>query len=308
MEPSPENPDEGEMKVLIAEDDATTRFMLEATLARWGYEVVATGDGMDAWRRLVEPEGPPLAVLDWMMPGMDGLEICRNIREMNHAEEAYKYLILLTSKRSTENIVAGLEAGADDYVSKPFNVHELQMRIRTGKRIIELQERLKYTASHDPLTGLLNRGALFRRMKSELSRARREKINLCIALIDMDHFKSVNDNHGHQVGDEVLRETATRIKNMVRNYDGVGRYGGEEMLVVAPGINKKAAMNVFERLRRAISETPFQPAAGKRLPVTISIGLAFDDGDSDIDDLIRRADAALYRAKKAGRNRLEIER
>jgi len=300
------------VKVLIADDDASTRLTLEAMLAKWGYEVASTSDGQQAWDALQRPDAPTLAVLDWMMSGMDGVEVCSRVRAQ--ARERYTYIILLTARDRKEDLIDGLEAGADDYLSKPFDAQELRVRLRTGRRILDLQseilaarDTLQIQATHDSLTGLWNRAAVLAALGRDFARARREETPLAAALVDLDHFKRINDTHGHQAGDAVLREAARRMRASVRPYDSVGRYGGEEFLVVMPGCESVGAAAVAGRIRACVERDPMDLGA-RSLPVTCSIGVAVWNGapEGDADSLIREADAALYRAKGAGRNRVEI--
>lgn len=300
------------MKILIAEDDVTTRKTLEALLVRWEYDVVSVSDGQEALRILQAEDGPRLAVLDWMMPGLDGLEVLRRVRADSPERKRYRYIILLTSKKSIDEIVAGLETGADDYMVKPFNPNELISRIRAGRRIIELQdelvaaqESLRYQATHDPLTGILNRRAVFARLEEEVSRAQRLKSPLAVALIDLDHFKRVNDAYGHQAGDETLQECARRINGAVRKYDSVGRYGGEEFLVVIPGSPGWDIGGAAGRIHSAIGNQDIALPAGA-IRVTASIGVAVSHGTAGMDELIKAADTAMYQAKERGRNRIEV--
>src|ERR671924_385299 len=204
-------PDQGgrTVNVLIAEDDMVSRRLLEAMLTRWGYEVAVTRDGVEAWEVLQGADAPPLAILDWMMPGMDGVEVCRKVRQCG--QEPYIYLLLLTTMGDKENIIEGLDAGADDYLAKPFDPHELQVRLRTGKRIMTLQaeliearEALRVQAMHDALTGVWNRRAILEVLAKELARSRREGVPVAAAIADLDYFKRINDTYGHIVGDMVL--------------------------------------------------------------------------------------------------------
>jgi diguanylate cyclase (GGDEF)-like protein len=272
---------------------------------------VTATDGEEAWSRLQQDDPPRLLILDWMMPGLDGVEICRELRKRE--DPAYTYILLVTAKFQRCDIIEGLEAGADDYITKPFDAGELRARLRTGRRILELHEelvqardRLQYQASHDAMTGVWNRAAIQEILQAEVARAQREKIPAGILLLDLDHFKQINDQYGHLAGDSVLREAARRMKGRLRAYDSVGRYGGEEFLVVLPGCDQTAAAHQAERLRQAISEKLFDVPEGE-IPVTISIGATSTsrDGGGEIDSLLRAADAALYRAKEGGRNRVE---
>jgi diguanylate cyclase (GGDEF)-like protein len=298
------------MKILIAEDDPVSRRLLEAKLVKWGYEVTVTCDGDQAWEALQAQDAPRLAILDWMMPGMDGVEICRRMRKQ--AGEPYTYLILLTALHRDEDLITGMEAGADDYLTKPFKTHELRVRLRAGRRIIELQneliesrESLREQATHDPLTGLLNREEILRILKHELSRAEREGGKVSAIMVDLDLFKRVNDNYGHLAGDAVLRQTARRMLSRVRSYDSIGRYGGEEFLLVLPNCDGDSAAAPAERLRFCICSEPIDIPEG-RIHITISLGVATCKANSyEANTLIQAADRALYRAKANGRNRVE---
>jgi two-component system, cell cycle response regulator len=300
------------VKVLIAEDDMVSCRLLEATLTRWGYAVVVTRDGAAAWEVLQGVDAPPLAILDWMMPGMDGVEVCRRVRQ--RGQEPYIYLLLLTTKGRKENIIEGLDAGADDYLTKPFNPHELQVRLRTGKRIVTLQaeliearERLRIQATHDPLTGVWNRRAILEMLGNELARSRREGLAVAVAIADLDYFKRINDTYGHVVGDAALCEAVNRMRALLRPYDAIGRYGGEEFLMVLPGCTSQDAFRLAERLRVGIGQDPVEIHGGK-VNVTSSLGVAASDAIALLDAtaLIKAADTALYRAKAGGRNRVEL--
>jgi diguanylate cyclase (GGDEF)-like protein len=299
------------MKILIADDDRTSRMILERALAGWGYEVVTAADGDEALRLMQAEDAPSLAVLDWMMPGLDGVEVCRRVRAVHRAGPPY--LILLTAREGKGDLASGLEAGADDYVSKPFDAQELRARIQVGCRFISLyesllqaQQAMEHLALTDALTGVSNRGAIMARLADEVTRAAREHLPLSVAILDIDHFKQVNDAHGHLAGDAVLRELVVRAGSVLRQYDVLGRYGGEEFLIVAPHIDLARASEVFERVREAVAGQPFAVGEGL-LWSTVSIGGATMVGDEPVDELIARADKALYRAKGQGRNRVEME-
>jgi diguanylate cyclase (GGDEF)-like protein len=299
------------MRILVAEDEAVSRRILESRLRRWGYDVVIACDGAQAWEALQKPDAPDLAILDWEMPGMDGVEVCRRVRQ--EGREPYVYVLLLTSRSRGEDVVAGMEAGADDYVSKPFDDNELKMRLRAGRRILDLvgelvraREMLADKATHDSLTSLWNRGAIVEALAREIARSDREGTPLGVVLGDIDWFKRVNDTFGHLAGDAVLRETARRMLAAKRPYDAVGRYGGEEFLLLAPGCGPDQARGVGERMRAAIAAEPMNTADGL-IPVTMSIGVTTFASRSGVnaEALVRVADEALYRAKANGRDRVE---
>jgi diguanylate cyclase (GGDEF)-like protein len=298
------------VKILIADDDDVLRHILQATLTRWGYEVVVSRTGLEAWQVLEGDDAPKLAILDWIMPGMDGIEVCREIRK--RVDEPYIYVLLLTAKDRKEDVVAGMDAGADDYLAKPFDPEELKVRLRAGRRILDLQsellaarERLHYQATHDSLTGLLNRAAALEALRTELERANRQDLALSVILADVDHFKQINDTYGHAVGDAVLCEAAHRMKSSVRVYDTVGRYGGEEFLFILPGCTGANAMMQADRLRTCITEHPIE-LSRLSISFTVSMGVVIRDSGvpDDLDTLIQEADAALYQAKILGRNRV----
>jgi two-component system, cell cycle response regulator len=299
--------------VLIAEDDPIFRRILESWFKRWNYQVTAVENGLAAWGVLQKEGAPQLAILDWMMPGLDGIELCRRIR--GRGLGPYRYVLLLTAKDDKEDVVAGLEAGADDYLTKPFDVDELRARVRAGKRILDLQaalmraqSALQFEAAHDRLTAVWNRGAILDLLKGEMERSRRSEDSLGIIMVDVDFFKSVNDTYGHLVGDSVLQEVGHRLALALRSYDSVGRYGGEEFLVVVPGCDSLNLVVAAERLRHRIADQPIDTTAGP-VPVTISLGAAAaqvtESGLISREALLRDADEALYAAKSRGRNRVE---
>jgi diguanylate cyclase (GGDEF)-like protein len=304
------------MKILLADDEPIARTMLEHWLAGWGYQVTLARDGESALQALKDDPELRLLVVDWVMPKKDGIEVCKAIRA--GAQEPYVYIVLLTAKDDKSDIIAGLDAGADDYLVKPCNPLELKVRLRAGRRVIELQEQLvkareslRFEAMHDSLTGLLNRGAVMEQLTKELLRASRRGAPVSVLMGDLDHFKGINDTYGHAAGDAVLREAARRLKAGVRAYDSVGRLGGEEFICVLPECDAKTGLSVAGRLCRSISDTPIQ-FAGNAIAHSISIGVASTDqyGSVHADELMRAADSALYRAKHAGRSRalLAIEK
>ena len=302
---------ERRMRVLAAEDNPVLQSMLRSMLTKWGYDALTARDGDEAWRLLQAEDAPRMAILDWMMPGMDGVEVCRRVRSAGR--EPYQYILLLTARTESQDLVDGMEAGADDYLTKPFNAQELRVRLRAGRRILDLQEELvlarealREQATHDGMTGLLNRTAVLEALHNEADRASREGYPLSLLIADFDHFKKVNDTHGHLAGDAVLREGARRMKSAVRRYDALGRYGGEEFLVVLSGCDSAAAHAQANRLREAIAAEPFL-VGGAFLRVTCSVGVSsrVHPAISQVDALIREADLALYAAKNQGRDRVE---
>ena len=296
------------MRMLIADDELTSRRLLQKTLERAGYEVIPVEDGRRAADELCRPDGPKLALLDWVMPELDGPGVCREVRKLK--EQSYVYMILLTSKEKKEDVVAGLESGADDYLTKPFDPEELKARLRTGMRILDLENRLieareqmRFQATHDALTSLWNRGVTMELLERELARSRRERKCTALVLADLDHFKNINDTHGHLVGDQVLKEIARRLQSAVRSYDFVGRYGGEEFLIALHNCNPAHGLARAEEIRKTIAEQPVETISGS-IPVTMSLGLLLSDdwGKTRVEDLLQEVDAALYAAKAAGRN------
>jgi two-component system cell cycle response regulator len=296
------------MKMLIADDDPMTRRMLEATLQGMGHQVCAVDDGAAALKRLAEPGSPRIAILDWMMPGLDGLSVCRSLRQ---AVGPYTYVILLTARETRRDMVEALDAGADDFLTKPLDVLELRARLRSGERIIALQEdllrtqsELEHQASHDRLTGLWNRGRVLDQLTRELYRTKRERACLAVVMADIDHFKRINDTWGHATGDAVLCDLGQRMQLALRVSDAIGRYGGEEFLMVLPRADLAGGSEVAERVRRAVEGKPVAEG-GHEHQVTVSLGVA-SSATSGFDPavLIRAADRALYRAKADGRNRV----
>jgi two-component system, cell cycle response regulator len=294
-------------QVLIAEDDAMFRTMLRSWLESWGYQVTVAKDGAEAWQILQQDHAPQLLILDWMMPEMSGLELCRSIRERNTS--IYQYILLATAKDDKKDLVQGLEAGADDYLSKPFDRNELRARLRTGRRILTLQEEqikaqkdLQFQATHDGLTGIWNRRAILDLLHREFDIAARSRNRIGVMMLDVDHFKQVNDTFGHLAGDVVLKETARRIQHTMRSYDLAGRYGGEEFLVVQPDCDVHEVQACAERIRSAMAEESIL-VEGSEIAITLSVGTAILDPLAITEkDALIAADAALYDAKNAGRN------
>jgi two-component system, cell cycle response regulator len=297
------------VRVLIAEDDATSRMLLERMLTNWGYEVTVTRDGGEAMRALSADDSPRLAILDWMMPVMDGVDLCRSLRELETQQPPY--IILLTSLAEKESLVAGLEAGANDYVRKPYDPDELRARVEVGRRFVELhgqlaeaRRALEFQARTDALTGVLNRGATLLALEQEMQRATRDGAPLGLGMLDVDRFKRVNDVHGHATGDAVLREVVKRSLSVLRPYDLCGRFGGEEFLFLVPGAGEAELTGVLDRVHDVVGASPIV-VGSVELVVTVSLGGAVR-GQESADSLIARADEALYVAKKRGRDRVVL--
>jgi two-component system cell cycle response regulator len=299
------------VKILVADDDRVSRRIMQRMLQQNGYDVIPAANGREAANVLAGLNSPRLALINWMMPELDGPELCREVRSRH--DNSYTYMLLLTSKQLNEDIVKGLEAGADDYLTKPCHAAELKARLHTGRRILQLEDKLveareemRYKATHDALTSLWDRGAILALFRAELSRSGREHTPVSLLLCDIDHFKQVNDGYGHQTGDEVLEEVSSRLHETIRSHDAVGRYGGEEFLVVLAGCGEHDLRHRAEQVRKAICQVPFDTSAGQ-LAVTMSIGAVTVerwDESQPVEPILACADAALYQAKAQGRNQV----
>lgn len=300
--------------ILIVEDNPVSRKLLEKTLKKGGYEVMSASTGEEALKKL-KKKFFPIIITDWIMPGMDGVELCRRIRTMDLP--GYVFIILLTAKDTKEDIIEGLEAGADDYLTKPLNFPELKARLKSGFRILELEKSLKKANEEirllsitDPLTGCYNRYFLMERLQHEIMRAKRYQHELAVVMCDIDHFKKVNDLYGHQVGDLVLKSFSKTISSAIRkDVDWVARYGGEEFLVVLPETDWQGAMAVAERLRSLVAEVK-TPTDHGDIKITASFGVAgfgrsVPNECVSLEQLINAADAYMYLAKREGRNRVK---
>ncbi len=294
--------------VLVADDDATSLALLAGVLRKHGYDVVTCSNGRQAWEILKQPEAPHLVILDWMMPEMDGLDVLRELRRM--PTDTPPYVMMLTARDDKADIITALDAGANDYLSKPFDVGELRARVGVGKRMAELQEALfesrkalAYQATHDSLTGLLNRRSMLEHLQKEMARALRYGDSVAVAMCDLDHFKRVNDTYGHPTGDDVLQGVAKLLCTQAREHDLTGRFGGEEFLMIVPLRGDADAHRVFERVCSRIASSPVETRSGV-LTVTLSIGFTLYRQGGSVDVLLAEADAALYRAKAQGRNRV----
>jgi len=303
------------MRAVIADDDPVTTAVLSAALRGWGIDVASAADGLSAWRLLTDGPAPELAIVDWMMPGLDGIELCRRIRR--EPSLSAMYVLLLTGRSGREDLVAGLDAGADDYMVKPIDTEELRARVQVGTRVGTLQSRLAdqvnelraardhlaRLVSTDVLTNVYSRRWWFELAATEFSRSRRYDTHFSVMVIDLDFFKRINDSFGHDAGDAVLQRFAEMLRTECRQSDVIGRIGGEEFALIAPETSLLDAEHLASRISAATRKLVVASAAGD-VRCSCSIGLSeVTDEDEGIDSVLRRADAALYEAKRGGRDR-----
>jgi diguanylate cyclase (GGDEF)-like protein len=298
------------LRLVLAEDDSTQRMIMTRLLQDAGYVVDAVRTGDEALAKIVGG-GYQILITDWDMPGMDGATLCRRVRGTQL--ESYLYVLLLTAYNSIESTVAGLEAGADDYIRKPANAAELIARLNSGRRIIRLEQSLLEAAEQirllsitDPLVGIFNRRYLNEQLVRDIERARRYHHHLAVIISDIDHFKSINDRLGHQAGDEVLQAFVVRLQESIRSSDWVARYGGEEFVIVLPETGLTEATLVAEKVRVRCAAEPFLTMGGA-LTVTASFGVASLEQSAiaaveAAEALLHCADVALFGSKDAGRN------
>jgi len=300
------------MRILVVDDDPIALEPLVERLRQWDHDVVPFGSGEAAWEELQEGPPPNIVLLDWMLPGMSGLDLCRKLRAAG--ESPYVYVIIITGKTNRADLLEGFDAGADDFLTKPFDWAELRARLRAGERIVELQneliaarEALRSQAMQDPLTKVLNHGAIMDALSQEVDRAHREEHPLAVVMADLDSFKAVNDEFGHVAGDRVLVEVSRRMRNCLRSYDSIGRYGGEEFLFVLPNLGQDQAAKMAERVRLTVCREPFR-VEGAEIAVTLSQGVMVWDAPRplEVDRLIKAADEALYGVKRGGRNAVRV--
>lgn len=296
----------GKIKILVVEDDLFAQTILKDALERFDYEVVMACNGREALE-LCQAEHFPIIITDWVMPEMDGIEFCRAMRAT--PSEQYVFILLLTALDKKDELITGLDAGADEYLVKPFHEIELAARLRAAQRILDLESSLKQLALHDQLTGAYNRGYLDKHLTKEIQRSWRYNHPLSIVICDIDHFKVVNDTYGHQAGDQVLKEFVNRINRSIRNEnDWMARYGGEEFVIVLPETPPGGCQIVAERIRQLIAATPVH-FLGQNIEVTVSFGAITIENTSlmeemNMDVILAKADECLYRAKETGRNRV----
>jgi diguanylate cyclase (GGDEF)-like protein len=293
------------MKILVVEDDIIQRRYLQTILVQINHEAVVATNGEEAWQQLQEDAQLRIIITDWMMPVLDGVGLIRRVRASDWPH--YTYMILLTGKDSHTNMLAGLQCGADDYLTKPFDRDELIARLKIGERILGLEARLQELATHDTLTGLLNRRAFSTAAETELIRASRTGEAVSFILMDLDRFKSINDRYGHAVGDQVLCLAANALLEHKRPYDLVARWGGEEFLIMLPNVALPDAYIAAERMRISLAAISLPLPEGKVVRFHSSLGVSstMPIGEPNLlETLIQRADQALYRAKAAGRNQI----
>ena len=300
------------INILIAEDEPVSCRILSSLLDKWGFGVITADNGIDALEYLEKDRSIRIALIDWNMPQLTGPDVCKKIKELY--PENPPYLIMLTAKTEKTSIILGLESGADDYITKPYDSGELRARIRVGERMTELQTRLidtgkklEYEASHDSLTAVYNRKTVMELLDKEHSRAERQNTAFSIALIDIDDFKMINDKYGHQTGDEILSGLVSLINDTLRNYDIVGRYGGEEFLIVLPETDAGTGFQVLERMAESIRKNPVKTRSGN-LIITVSAGLCGYSPGINADKMISIADTAMYEAKRLGKDRVILSK
>ncbi len=294
------------MKVIVAEDDPVTLMLIKDKLTKWGYQVIEAENGRQVLELLEEHPDVQLFLFDWQMPELDGISLCVALK--NKKSIAASYIIILTSKKTTENLVLALESGADDFISKPFAPDELKVRLKAGSRVINTENQLLHQATHDPLTNVLNHRAIIDELAKLWALADRKKSSLALLMLDLDHFKKVNDSYGHQAGDFALKTFCQLVKTELRPYDYFGRYGGEEFTICLPSADADQAMSVAERIRSRLESRPME-YDGLCFPITVSIGIALhSENQKSPKELLMSADKAAYEAKSKGRNQVVLHR
>lgn len=292
------------MDILLVDDDPTTRLALCAAAEDWGFTPLVASSGAEALATLNRENPPHLLIIDWSMPGMSGLELCTTIRQRSDGQ--FFYILMLTGKEGNEAVVEAMESGADDFLSKPFDPRVLKVRLAAGSRIVRLEQSLNQLASRDALTQCWNRRMIDELLSTAVAEAKRKQADLTLMLLDIDHFKAVNDTHGHAAGDSALKHMVGILNTNLREYDQVGRFGGEEFLVILPTTDISSAWGIAERIRSSLQFHPAQISSDTSIAMTVSIGITQlrHRDDESLETLFGRADRALYNAKQAGRNRV----
>jgi two-component system cell cycle response regulator len=295
------------LEVLIAEPDISFSKSLETDITEWGYKAICAHNSQEALEG-IEKNDIRLLLIDWSTGGLDALELCRHVRQQIQDEKTKnKYIILMVPKSVEYDIIKGINAGADDYIIKPFNFYQLKIRLQNAAQTVELLDECRKLSHYDMLTKLLNKKRIVDILEEELYRGWRENKPTGVIMVDIDNFKEINDTHGHFVGDKVLYEVAERFKKNIRPYDRAGRYGGDEMLIVLPNITLDELKEIAERLRCAIMEKDISTEMAS-IEVRISLGGTCSDNLTRVSgtSLIQISDKALYQAKNQGRNRSVI--
>ncbi len=306
------------MKILIAEDDPVSSRVLSTTLIKWGHEVVATGNGLEAWQALQKDNAPQIAILDWMMPGMAGPEVCRKVRQ--EITTSHLYLILLTAMSRKQDLVEGLEAGADDYLTKPFDRHELRVRLQAGVRIVALQSSLRERVREleaaiverqraedalrnltmtDHLTGLYNHRGFFTLAEHHAKTARRTGQSSLLIYADMDGLKQINDRFGHTEGSLAIAKTAEILRQTFRDSDIIARLGGDEFVILTTDVSPNELDRIIGRLRKNFRRHNEHSNHSYRLALSIGVVRMEHNTDSTIEELIAQADVAMYEDKRS---------
>jgi two-component system, cell cycle response regulator len=294
------------VKVIVAEDDPVTLMLINDKLTKWGYQVIEAENGARVLQLIEEHPDVQLFLVDWQMPELDGISLCIHLKNKKSIEASY--IIILTSKKSTENLVLALESGADDFISKPFAPDELKVRLKAGMRVINTENQLLHQATHDPLTNVLNHRAIIDELAKLWALSNRKKSPLALLMLDLDHFKKVNDSYGHQAGDYALKNFCQLVKKELRPYDYFGRYGGEEFTICLPSADADQAMAVAERIRSRLESKSLE-YDGLCFSITVSIGVAlYSENQKSQKELLMSADKAAYEAKSLGRNQVVLHR
>lgn len=293
------------MKVLITDHDPASLTQLQRALHAWGYETELASDQSAIWNGLMQSDAPMIAIIDCTVPGLEGLDVFRNIRAT--IKDHNIYLIMLTARTDAAFIIEALEAGANDYIARPTTAADLRICIENGRRLLELEDALTLKSARDALTGLHNRDAIVEQLKKETVRCQRERSALSIVFTDLDQLQQINERNGHLVGDTVLQEVCRRLHGALRPYDHLGRYGGDELLMILPACNTAGALEVAERARMAVATCPIRTESGEILTSITSVTVTVN-GRKDVpaDTLLQLAETAIYRAKEKGRNQVGL--
>jgi diguanylate cyclase (GGDEF)-like protein len=300
------------MRILVAEDDPVSLRLLQACLVEWGYKVTSVTDGQKALEVFQGRKAPRPAILNWIMPGMNGIDICREIKK--RTRKPYTYILMLTAKAKEQDVVEGLQSGADDYLSKPCNPHELRARLRAGRRILDLREQLlsayrliEAQMTVDPLTGVWSRTVILDILKRQLTLSSESDSPMSLVVANIDHIHDINATFGPLAGDTVLREVGRRFRAALRPPDSIGRSEAGEFVIVLPRCDAPTAASLAEKFRARVDRRAVDTSEGM-VPVTVSLGVMVAPSGKalELDAAWRLAAGAVSRAKANGRNRVEI--